>query len=306
MSRIVVFGGGGFIGSAIRASMDAAVAPTRAEADLADAQSLRRLLRPGDRVINAAGYAIATDRSEDGRARLRRDNVDAVEVLAAECARVGAAQLIHISSVAAMGHRSGSNLDEKAMTEPRTPYGRSKRDAEARLAGYADRVPITILRPTSVFGEGRPLAHLLCRIAALPLVPLPMGGRALIPFTYVGNVVAAVHASIGREACHGRTFIVGDEGSYPLRAIVEGLGRGMGRRRLRVLPVPLTALRLASRAEARLRRGRAPTLDPVRIDTLTRSISYSIDAFRQATGYRPPVDLDEATSRIGRWYRNQR
>lgn len=306
MSRTVIFGGGGFIGSAIRAGMDGAVAPTRAEADLGDERSVRRVLKPGDRVINAAGYAAATDRSEDGRARLRRDNVESVEILAAECARVGVAQLIHISSVAAMGHREGFGLAEDATVEPRTPYGRSKRDAEARLATYADLVPITILRPTSVFGEGRRMAHLLCRIADLPLVPLPMGGRAMIPFTYVANVVAAVQLSVGCEATYGGTFIVGDERSYALRAIVEGLARGMGRNRLSVLPVPVALLRLAGRVEGRLRAGRAPVLDAVRIDTLTRSISYSIDAFRAATGYQPPVTMNEATRRIGAWYRGSR
>ena len=306
MTRIVVFGGGGFIGSTIRSRIAGAVAPSRAEADLGDERSVRGVLRPNDVVVNAAGYANATDRTEAGRARLRRDNVEAVEVLAAECIRAGAAQLIHISSVAAMGHRDGSELGETAMTEPRTPYGRSKRDAEIRLAAYGESVPITILRPTSVFGEGRPLARLLCRIADLPLVPLPLGGRAMIPFTYVANVAAAVRLCIGCEATYRRTFIVGDEHSYPLRAIVEGLATGMGRDRLRVLPVPLAVLRLAGRAEGGLRTGRAPVLDTVRIDTLTRSISYSIDSFRSATGYQPPVTMQAATRRMGAWYREAR
>jgi nucleoside-diphosphate-sugar epimerase len=307
MSRVVLFGGSGFIGSAVRAGIDGIVAPPRSDVDLADGTSVRRFLRPGDVIVNAAGYARATDRSAAGGERLRRENVRAVEILADEAARASAAQLIHLSSVAAMGHREGTALTEQMLATPRSPYAVSKQDAEVALARRADDIAITILRPTSVFGEGRPLAVALCRIAGLPLVPLPGGGTALVPFTHVENVVAAVGLSIGCEACHGRTFIVGDERSYPVREIVEGLGHGMGRNRLRVLPVPAWSLRLAAAAERRVRgAGRAPLLDPTRIDTLTSSISYSVEAFQRATGYRPPVGLEEATRRIGTWYAGTR
>jgi NADH dehydrogenase len=303
MSRVVLFGGNGFIGSAVRDGIDGIVAPTRSEVDLADATAVRRFLRSGDVIINAAGYARATDRSAAGDERFRRENVRSVEVLADEAARARAAQLIHLSSVAAMGHREGTVLTEEMVATPKSPYAVSKRDAEVVLARRADDVAITVLRPTSVFGEGRPLAVALCRIAELPLVPLPSGGTTLVPFTYVENVVAAVRLSIGCDACHGETFIVGDERSYPVREIVEGLGRGMGRSRLRVLPVPAWSLRLAAAAERRVRgAGCAPLLDPTRIETLTRSISYSVGAFQRATGYRPPIGLDEGTRRIGAWY----
>jgi nucleoside-diphosphate-sugar epimerase len=307
VSRVVLFGGNGFIGSAIGAGIDGVVAPPRSEVDLVDDRSVRRFLRSGDLVINAAGYARATDRSSAGAERFRRENVRAVEVLADEAARAGVDQLIHISSVAAMGHREGSSLTEEMLAAPRSPYGVSKRDAEVALARHADDIPITILRPTSVFGEGRPLAVALCRIASLPLVPLPDGGRALVPFTYVDNVVAGVRLAIGCKACHGGTFIVGDERSYRLREIVEGLARGMGNAAFRALPVPAWVLRVAAGAERRVRvPERAPLLDPTRIETLTRSISYSVGAFQGATGYRPPIGLDEATRRIGAWYVHHR
>lgn len=300
----MLFGGRGFIGSAIRAGLADIVAPPRSEVDLADANSVAGFLRQGDRVINAAGYAVATDRSGAGRDRLRRDNVQAVAVLAEAAAQVGVERLLHLSSVAAMGHREGMALTEDDLVEPRSPYGRSKREAELILASYSDRVPITVLRPTSVFGEGRPLASLLCRIAGLPLVPLPDSGRALVPFTYVGNVVAASQLALNSETCIGGTYIVGDASSYPLRSIVEGLARGMGRWSVRVVSVRPAILQAAAAVERRIRPAdRAPILDPIRIDTLTRSVSYSIAAFQAATGYTPPVTMPVATARIGAWYR---
>jgi len=307
MSRVVVFGGTGFIGSALRAGLGDVVAPPRHEVDLAAGDTVRAFLRPGDVVVNAAGYARATDRSEAGLARLRRENVDAVKVLAQEAERAGARQLIHLSSVAAMGPVEGTAITEALATEPRSPYALSKRDAERALHAFADRLPITMLRPTSVFGEGRPLAILLCRIASLPMVPLPGGGSALVPFTYVGNVAAAVRAAIGHESCFGRTFIVGDAQSYPLREIVTGLARGQRKSPIRVVRVPRGLLRVAAGIERAAcgRRG-APILDPTRIDTLTRSVGYSIDAFRRATGYEPPISMEEATMQIGAWYAGRR
>lgn len=309
MPRVVLFGGGGFVGSALRSGLTGGdvVAPSRHDADLTDRAALVRLLRPGDLIVNAAGYAVATDRTPAGIERFRRDNIEGPRILAEAAIETGAAHLVHLSSVAAMGHREGVGLREDDLAPPRTPYGRSKRDGELVLAARMERLPITILRPTSVFGEGRGLAAMLCRVATLPVVPLPGGGRALIPFSHLGNLVAAVDATLGRPATFGRTFIVGDAGSYPLRDVVTGLAAELGRPRVRTVPVPTGLVRAIGTVETRLARlrGRAPLLDPVRIETVTSSVSYSTAAFRDATGFEAPVDLPTALRRIAAWYRGR-
>jgi nucleoside-diphosphate-sugar epimerase len=298
--RVVLFGGHGFVGRWLRGGLEGDVlAPTRSEVDLLDHDQLLATLRPGDIVINAAGYASATDRSADGLAQLRRDNVDGPLNLARAAARAGVRQMIHISSVAAMGQREGRNLVEGDMRPPRSPYGQSKLDAELALA-TVDHVPITILRPTSVFGEGRGLAALLLRISRLPVVPLPRGGAALIPFTYVANVVAAVRAAMGRDACYGGTFIVGDATSYPLRDIVRELGAAAGRGRRPILTVPRSVVGAIGHLERGVRTviGGPALLDPIRQETLTCSVSYSIAAFQRATGFEPPFSLQQACARL--------
>jgi len=304
--RVVLFGGSGFIGSALGQGLGPdVVAPRRRDLDLLDTGRVEAFLTPGDVVINAAGYAAATDRTAAGLARLRRDNVESVRSLAAASVSVGIRQLIHLSSVAAMGNREGVALGEGDLAVPRSPYGRSKRDAEIVLEEAPAGLPVTILRPTSIFGEGRGLARLLCRVAELPIVPLPAGGAALVPFSYVGNLVEAVRVSLGREACVGRTFIVGDERSYRLEEIIRELGVALDRRRTRILPFPSALARAMATAESAARRviGGAPILDATRIETLTCSVSYSIAPFQAATGYVPPVSLREAAARIAAWHR---
>jgi nucleoside-diphosphate-sugar epimerase len=213
-------------------------------------------------------------------------------------------QLIHLSSVAAMGRSEGTMLTERDRGEPRSPYARTKRAAEEVLEAAGVSLPVTILRPTSVFGPGRGLAATLCRVAVLPIIPLPDGGRALVPFCYVDNVAAAVAAAVDNERCLGRTFIVGDERSYPLRAIVLGLARAIRGRPARTVPVPAVLVRGIGAIEGRLARlrGRLPLLDESRLATLTRSVSYSTVAFREATGFSPPVPFDEALRRLAAAY----
>ena len=303
--RVVLFGGHGFVGSALRRGLPhEVVAPSRREVDLLDTAAVQGLLRPGDVVVNAAGYAQVTDRGPGAAARFRRENVSAVSSLAVAAAGADVAQLIHVSSVAAMGHREGARLREDDLTTPRNQYGQSKRDGELVLAQQPAAMPVTILRGTSVIGEGRSLAALLCRLATLPIVPLPRRGQALIPLSYVDNLVEAVRLSIGNPATFGRTFIVGDQESYPLRRIVDELASALSRPAPRVLTVPVRALHAASAIEGVVRRviGGPPILDPIRVETLTCSVSYSIDAFREATGYAPPVGLTVAAQRVADWY----
>jgi len=300
MPRIVLFGESGFVGSNLLAFIRREmVAPTLEQANLTDKQSLRMVLQPEDIVINAAGYANATDNSSRGRALFQSINVDGVRNLAEVSAEMGVAQLIHISSVDAMGRLQGEGITEDMHSLPVTPYARSKRDGELILAEYRDRFPITILRPTSVFGERRGLAYVLCKIANLGLVPLPNAGWTLIPFTYIGNVARCIELCIGNEQCYGSIFIIGDHTSYELRQVLYYLARAM-HNKLRVItfPYPLAySLALISESLARCT-GKVPIIDRARLHILSQSISYSINAFCHVTGYAQPYSIQAATERI--------
>lgn len=302
--RVVLIGGNGFVGSNIRRLLgDGAVAPPEDAVNLTDPDSLRAALQPGDVIINAAGYANATDTTERGRRLLRAVNVDGVGNLARAAADVNAAQLIHISSVAAMGRQHAENITEDMMEPVASPYAQSKLAGEQILAGYFDRLPITILRPTSVFGPGRGLAAVLCKAVSKGTVPLPGGGDARIPFTYIDNVARGVALTVGNARCYGRTFIVGDPESYSVRDIVLALARAMGIKP-RIVAVPCGVARVGAMACELLAkmRGSSPLLDRGRLETLTCSVSYSIAALRAATGYEPLYDLNEAAERIVSWY----
>jgi len=305
--RLVVFGGSGFIGSHVVARLNAdghrVVAPSRQEVDLLDQACLRGALREGDVVVNCAGYANATDLKQRGRAMFRRTNVEAVQSLAAAAAEARAAHLVHISSVAAMGRLEGMALSEASRGPVNGAYAASKRAAEEILARRWDDLSVTIVRPTSVFGEGRGLASALCRLSSFPVVPLPAGGRVLVPFAYVGNVAASICACVGDPRCFGGTYIVGDESAYRLADIVEGLGARLGRRPV-VLPVPLSAARVAAVVSEATgaSRARGVLLTRDRLWTLSHDAQYSTALFRATTGFVPDVSLEEALSRIAVWY----
>lgn len=154
--RILLFGGGGQIGSALkhRLSLDSrhnVTSPNRAQLDIASPSALREVIRSvqPDIVINAAAYT-AVDRAETEAARAAQINTVAPQVMAEECGRL-AALFVHYSTDYVFDGEKSAPYDEGDSLKPINVYGRTKADADLVIAG--SRARFLILRVSWIYSH---------------------------------------------------------------------------------------------------------------------------------------------------------
>jgi UDP-glucose 4-epimerase len=254
MSRILVTGATGFIGSALIRTFAARGHALRAalrqppphvfqavddvfqHGDLAQTVDWEPALDGIDAVIHLAGVAHAGP----GIAAARYDRVNrlATERLANAAAKRGVRRFVFVSSLRAQcGPTADHVLTERDTPTPSDAYGRSKLAAEAavRAAG----VPFTILRPVVLYGPGvKGNVALLARIAALPWwLPLKdfANRRSLLG---IDNFISAVEFVLSSPDAVSETYIVADPGLAPsLSELIATLRQAQGHAP-KLLPFP--------------------------------------------------------------------
>lgn len=293
--RCVVFGGTGFIGSAVCELLAGAgrevIRIGRTDSDVTDLDSVRQSVCEGDVIVNAAGVVKAEGDCWRQAAEFERVNVEGAANVARAAHLAGVRGVVHISSVAAQGAVRGRGLTEDAIAGCTTAYARSKRHGEEALVRNLQNVPYVILRPTSIFGGKRALTRQLLRLSRMRMLLLPRGGRVLIPFCHVLNVAHAVRTIIDHDRYVGCPVIIGDRGSVELRAALRVMARAQ-KRRILILGMPkavFIAFIHAANGVAKIA-GRGSALDEPRMRTLTEDIEFSIDRARELFGYDPHVD----------------
>lgn len=180
--RWLVTGAGGQVGRCLVARLRArpgaqlVAALGRAELDVTDPEAVRRALAeapggPPDVVANAAAMT-HVDRCESEPDAAWRANAEAPGHLAAACRALGA-RLVHLSTDYVFDGRASRPYREDDPTGPRSVYGRSKLEGEARvLATCSDAL---VVRTAWVFGPGRNFVATILGAAAQALA----GGPAL-------------------------------------------------------------------------------------------------------------------------------
>lgn len=194
-------------------------------------------------------------------------------VTAEGCGRIAAAcaaqetppVLVLVSSLAAAGP-SLEGRDEERPAAPISRYGRAKLAGEEAARPYADRVPLTIIRPPLVFGEGDRSLLPVFRMAQRGVVIAP--GKAPLSMIHVTDLVTCLIAAadrgervgVGAKPARG-VYFVADELPRQLGQLGTEIASALGSRPPRTIRLPLPALwaaAAASEAWGRLR-GR-PTL----------------------------------------------
>lgn len=162
---------------------------------LDDAEALAATLTaagPFDTVYHLAGLTHAT-RLEDFLAV----NADGVEHLCRAFAASGSSPtLVLVSSLAAAGPSPpGEPHTESTPPAPISNYGRSKLAGEEAARRYADRFPLSILRPPAVFGPGDRDGLLLFKsLRRFPLHLVPQMKGLPLSLIHVDDLVEALLA----------------------------------------------------------------------------------------------------------------
>jgi nucleoside-diphosphate-sugar epimerase len=325
--RVFLTGGTGLLGShlaeELRSRGHGVVALHRPTADTAFLESLDCTLVPGDvtdpadvlaeamsgcsHVVHGAALVYSGGVWET----IRAVNVEGTRAVLEGAAAAGVDHVLHVSSVAVYGTVAGE-IDESAPLDAALPagdlYARSKRlaEAEARAVETERGLPLTIVRPSAVYGErDRLMVPALADILRRPIVPVFGPGDNTLPVVYAGNVASAMRRML--EAGGGgedATYDVGLDHPLTQRCLFEGLAAGLGRSPS-LVRVPATAVRGTVRLLVRLG-VRTPGAQHLPLDRVARLAlgenPYPSRRVRDVLGWEPQHRHEDALARTGRWY----
>jgi nucleoside-diphosphate-sugar epimerase len=229
-------------------------------------------LRDVDMVVHAAAHAHILGDDPANSALYMRVNASATRRLAASAAATAA--------------------DEP---DPRDGYARSKWAAEQHLRQLAATTAMltAIVRAPLVYGPG-------VRANFLRLMQWVDRGWSL-PLRSVHNLRSVVNvwnlcdllANLTRNPAAGGTWMVSDGEDLSTPELIVRLGHAMGRR-VRLLPIPVSVLRLCAAAVHRQEE----------IAKLCDSLVVDVSETRAVLGWSAPVPVDEALARTVAWYRS--
>jgi nucleoside-diphosphate-sugar epimerase len=200
--------------------------------DARDAASLRdiaRRVRP-THIVQLANLPLA-DLAATDPARARASIVGgSLNVLRAAADLPRRPSLVYVSSSMVYGHFDREPMPEDAPKRPHGPYGQLKLAAERTLAAHAATagVPLTIVRPSAVYGPGDVHGRVLQRLVDAAAWGTPFVLRAepetRLDFTSVHDVAAGLHAAALGGASGGVYNITAGH-AHSLRATIAVVRR---------------------------------------------------------------------------------
>ncbi len=277
-------------------------------AELADDEPLRSACRSATHIYHCAGCS--TDWAS--WQAYCDANVIGTQAMLAAARHAGQLQrFVHVSTTDVYGYPAVPCDESQPLVDVGLPYNRSKCQGEAAVwaAHREHALPITILRPATIFGpRGKAFTTDIALLLRQRSMALFDHGRARGGFCYVDNVAEALILAGDSPATLGRAYNVTDGTGATWKEYVHALAAGLGLRKPWLdLPSRL-ALPLAGvmeRAYTRLPLPGRPILTRHAVELLSKDQEYPIDRARRDFGLAPAVSWSESLERSIEWLRKQ-
>ena len=320
--RVLVTGGGGFLGSSVCRQLAGkghkVVAFQRSAADhlasndiqvvqgdIADISGVLQAAEACEAIIHTAGKAGVWGQAAD----FQRINVEGTANVIHACRELKIPYLVHTSSPSVV--HSGGDIEGADESRPiadhfTAPYPATKALAEKMvIASNKDGLQTVALRPHLIWGPGDP--HILPRLAARVRrgrLALP-GPNKVIDTIYIENAaqahVMALEELTGAAKCGGKAYFVTNNEPLPQGEIIRKLLAAIGIDvEIKSLPTGLamTAGALCEYSWRFLPLAGEPPVTRFAVEQLGTAHWFDTSAAERDFGYRPKISIEQGLAAL--------
>ncbi len=322
--RILVTGGGGFLGKAIVRKLvqrgESVTSFSRArypeleqlgvnqiQGDLEDSDATMEAVKGMDLIFHVAAKAGVWGSYDS----YYRPNVTGTRNVLAGCKKHGVPRLIHTSSPSVVfTGRDMEGVDESVPypDEFHTPYTETKAIAEQEvLAAAREGLQVIVLRPHLIWGPEDP--HIVPRVLERADKLVRVGKRDnLVDTIYIDNAadahILAADSLQKTPSLSGNVYFISNDEPIPLWDIINGILKAGGREPVtRTLPhgVVWTIGAVLEFIYRTFRISGEPKMTRFVADELGTAHWFNINAVKQDIGYIPGVSIREGLQRLEAW-----
>jgi nucleoside-diphosphate-sugar epimerase len=212
------------------------------------------------------------------------------------------------SSQAAAGPADCLNqpVYEAGRCRPISDYGKSKLLAEQRLSELSDKLPLTVIRPSTVYGPRETEVVLYFQWIDRNIALLPGMRTRYAHLIFVKDLVAGMIAAAESRNALGKTYFLASERPYSWQEISRSIARGLGKR-----PVPIHTPLFLGRFSAILSEAgafitrRSTQFNRQKVQEMSqRYWTVSTQAARRDFGFRCEYDLARGIAQTAQWYKD--
>jgi dihydroflavonol-4-reductase len=197
--------------------------------------------------------------------------------------------------------RRGGLLDEHTPTEPhpewRDPYSFAKHRQEQLAWKYRRDagLPLVVVRPGWIFGPGQNILGARIGLSLFGLF-LHLGGRSVLPLTYVDNCADAVIQAGRVSGIEGEIFCITDDSLPTSRELLLRYRREV--QSIGYVPVPFPLLRQLARLNAwyseRTQGHLPPVFTPYKVSAMWAGHQYSNAKAKAMLDWTPRIPMQQA------------
>jgi dihydroflavonol-4-reductase len=272
------------------------------EGDLFSNAALEKAIEGADFVYHVAGLVAAHSKKE-----FYIGNRDATKNMIEITARVNPniKKFIHISSQTAVGPGNGMTaVNESVTPNPLTTYGKSKLAAEHEVLKFKEKLPVTILRVSAVYGP-RDTATFDYFKSAYMGVELLIGFRdTYVSLVHSSDLVTGIILAGESEKANGQIYFLGSEQYYTWNEIGYVTKSVLQKKLLRVRVPKLLVFGIAGISQIASKFKSKPSVLNFEkaFDLIQENWCCDVTKAKTELGYNQEVSLAEGVKETIKWY----
>lgn len=276
--------------------------------DFSDVGALTQLFQQEkyDYIIHAA--ALTKSKSEE---EMLRVNVGITQNLmqAAFSDGVSLKRFVYVSSLAAIGpiaYDDAEAIHENTDYRPLTVYGRSKKASELNIKERFSEYPISVFRPTAVYGPREKDLFILFDTLNKGIDPYIGSNPQKLSFVFVKDLVDVLLQGCTEGQDNLQFYNISDGHVYSKYAMADIFKKVFKKGALR-LHLPYRLVSFVARISQMLYKNssKTPVLYPERLGELTaENWNCDISKAKENLGFDPKFDLEKGLTETLLWYKS--